>query len=73
MVGSSIDFNAPLEDGAKLCTLPIAEVEDDMEFRFRMDFGEPASMHGKPIIPTLANMHRIVREIMLDFEAKGLL
>lgn len=73
MVGSLIDFNVPLEDGSKLCTLPIAEVDDDMRFRFQIAFGEPASMRGKEILSTLNNMHRIVKEIMLDFYGKGLL
>ncbi|MFC5861254.1 hypothetical protein ACFPT7_03020 [Acidicapsa dinghuensis] len=73
MIGSSIDFSVPLEDGSKLCTLPISEVDDDMQFRFQMAFGEPASMRGKEILSTLNNMHRIVREIVFDFDRKGLL
>jgi len=71
--GSSIDFNTPLEDGSKLCTLPIAEVDDDMQFRFQIAFGDPPSMRGKEVISTLKNMHRIVKEIILDFDSKGLL
>jgi hypothetical protein len=73
MGGSSIDFNIPLKDGSKLCTLPIAEVDDDMQFRFQIAFGEPASMRGKEILSTLNNMHRIVKEIIFDFDSKGLL
>jgi len=73
MVGSSIDFNADLEDGSKLCTLPISDVDDNMKFRFQIAFGEPASMRGKEILSTLRNMHRIVKEIIFDFDAKGLL
>jgi hypothetical protein len=73
MVGSGIDFDVPLEDGSKMCTLPIAEVDDDMKFRFQIAFGEPASMRGKEILSTLENMHRIVKDIMFDFDRKGLL
>jgi len=73
MVGSLIDSNLPLEDGSKLCTLPISEVDDNMKFRFQIAFGEPASMRGKEIISTLNNMHRIVRGIIEDFDRKGLL
>ncbi|MFZ1085961.1 MAG: hypothetical protein WAN35_13430 [Terracidiphilus sp.] len=70
---SLIPSNLPLEDGSKLCTLPISEVDDDMKFRFQIAFGEPASMRGKEIVSTLNNMHRIVKEIMFDFDSKGLL
>jgi hypothetical protein len=62
-----------LEDGSKLCTLPIAEVDDDMKFRFQIAFGELASMRGKEILSTLKDMHRIVREIILNFDSQGLL
>jgi hypothetical protein len=70
---SLIPSNLPLEDGCKLCTLPIAEVDDDMKFRFQIAFGEPASMRGKEILSTIKNMHRIVKEIIFDFDSKGLL
>jgi hypothetical protein len=30
MEPSLVDSSVPLEDGSKLCTLPIAEVDDDM-------------------------------------------
>jgi hypothetical protein len=53
--------------------LPISEVDDDMKFRFQIAFGEPEGIRGKEIISTLSNMHRIVKEIMFDFDAKGLL
>jgi hypothetical protein len=70
---SLIPSDLPLEDGCKLCTLPIAEVDDDMKFRFQIAFGEPASMRGKEVLSTMDNMHRIVKEIVLDFDNKGLL
>lgn len=70
---SLIDFNKPLEDGSKLCTLPIAEVDDNMQFRFQIAFGEPTCVRGKEPLSTLKNMHRIVKEIVLDFDSKGLL
>jgi len=73
MVGSFTDSNVPLEDGSKLRALPLAEVDDDMKFRFQIAFGQPASMRGKEILSTLNNMHRIVKQIVLDFDGKGLL
>jgi hypothetical protein len=70
---SLIPSNLPLEDGCKLCSLPIVEVDDDMKFRFQIAFGEPASMRGKEILSTLNDMHRVVKEIIFDFNAKGVL
>jgi hypothetical protein len=63
----------PLKDGSELCTLPIAEVQDTMAFRFQIAFGEPKWVRGKEILSTLVNMHRIVREIIEAFDSKGLL
>ena len=70
---SLVSSDLPLEDGSKLCALPIAEVDDNVKFKFQMTFGEPASVRGKEILSTMRNMHRIVRDIMLDFDRKGLL
>lgn len=66
-------LDSPLENGSKLCTLPIAEVDDDMKFRFHIAFGEPAGIRGKEVLSTLKDMHRIVKGIVFDFDAKGLL
>jgi hypothetical protein len=63
----------PLRDGSKLCTLPIAEVDDEMKFRFQIAFGQPAGIRGKEVLSTLKNMHRIVKKIVFDFDEKGLL
>ena len=65
--------SGPLEDGSELCTLPIAEVQDEMQFRFQIAFGEPKWVRGKEILSSLINMHRIVRGIIEDFDSKGLL
>jgi hypothetical protein len=65
--------SGPLEDGSRLCTLPIADVDDNMKFRFRIAFGEPKWVRGKEIVSTLKNMHRMVKETILDFDSKGLL
>jgi hypothetical protein len=64
--------SGPIEDGGKLCTLPIADVDDKMQFTFRIAFGEPKWVRGKEIVSTLKNMHRLVRKIMIDFDNKGL-
>jgi hypothetical protein len=65
--------NGSLEDGGKLCTLPIAEVDDNMKFRFRIAFGEPKWVCGKEIVSTLKNMHRMVKKTIVDFDSQGLL
>lgn len=63
----------PLEDGGKLCSVPIAEVDDNMRFRFQLSFGDPPGIRGKEIVSTLKNMHRVVKETMTGFAARGLL
>lgn len=65
--------SGPLKDGSKLFTLPISEVDDNMKFRFQIAFGEPKWVCGKEIVSSLANMHRVVRKLMIDFDAKGLI
>jgi len=62
-----------LQDGSKLCTLPISQVEDDMQFRLHIAFGEPAGVRGKEVLSTLLNMHRIVRQTIIGFDEKNLL
>ncbi len=64
---------APLVDGSKLASLPISEVKDKMIFRFQIAFGEPKWVCGKEVLSTLVNMQRIVRELIEDFDRKGLL
>jgi hypothetical protein len=63
----------PLENGSKLCTLPIREVDDDMKFRFQIAFGEPPGIRGKEVLSTLSKMHKVVKEMVFNFDAKGLL
>jgi hypothetical protein len=62
-----------LEDGSKLCTLPITEVDDNMKFRFRIALGEPKWACGKEIVSTLKHMHRIVKKTIVDIDSQGLL
>jgi hypothetical protein len=63
----------PLKDGSKLGTFPVSEVDDNMTFHFQIAFGEPKWVCGKEVKSTLANMFRIVRGIMIDFDKSGLL
>jgi hypothetical protein len=49
-----------LKDGGKLLTIPIAEVDDHMDFRTNLAFGEPEQVRGKEVISTLMNMHHLV-------------
>jgi ribosomal protein L28 len=63
----------PLVDGSELCTFPIADVDDNMEFGFQIAFGEPPCVRGKEILSTLVSWHKNVREIIESFDSKGLL
>jgi hypothetical protein len=72
-MASSPDGAIFLQDGGKLLTLPITEVEDHMDFRINIAFGEPENVRGKEVISTLDNMHRIVMQAIVDFSLKGLL
>jgi len=65
--------SGPLENGSKLCSLPIADVDDNMQFRFRVALGEPKWVCGKEIVSTLKNMHKVVQKTILDFDSQGLL
>ncbi|AEU36160.1 hypothetical protein [Granulicella mallensis] len=65
--------DSPLVDGSVLCTLPIADVDNKMEFGFQIAFGEPKWVRGKELLSTLKHWHKFVRDIIEDFDAKGLL
>jgi hypothetical protein len=62
-----------VQDGSKLYTFPISEVDDDMQFKVHIAFGEPEGVRGKEVVSTLLAMHKIVRQTILDFDGKGLL
>jgi hypothetical protein len=62
-----------LKDGGELLTIPISEVEDHMDFRINIAFGDPMNVRGKEVVSTLDNMHRLVMQAIVDFSVKGLL
>lgn len=73
MVNYNVPATEPLKNGSKLLTIPISEVDDNMAFRFQIAFGEPKWVRGKEVLSTLVNMHRIVKNILIDFDAQDLL
>jgi len=62
-----------VEDGGKLLTIPISEVEDHMDFRIAIAFGDPEIVRGKEVVSTLEGMRSIVFGIITEFSLKGLL
>jgi hypothetical protein len=62
----------PLKDGDPLLTISQSEMENRMDFRLAVAFGEPI-VEGEPVIETLKEMSDFVLSIILDFSRKGLL
>ena len=67
------DGSRMLNDGDKLLTISHSEMEDKMDFRLQIAFGEPEVIKGRPVIETLKSMHDLVLQIIGDFSAGGLL
>jgi hypothetical protein len=63
----------PLKAGDKLLTVPIAELEQNMNFLIDIAFDEPKIVECKTIIPVLHEMSEIVLNIILGFSKAGLL
>ncbi len=49
-----------LKDGDQLLSMPITELQELIDFRISIAFGEPEIVKGKQVIPTLQNMASIV-------------
>lgn len=62
-----------LQDGDPLLCMPIEECQENMQFKIGIVFENPDAVKGKQVLPTLENMARIVREIVLDFHVQRLL
>jgi hypothetical protein len=59
----------PLKQGDELFVdLPDAEVDDQLQFRFEVAFGEPQILEGEPLIETLQKMADLVDNIILSFK-----
>ena len=58
--------------GDKLCTVPKAEVEENMSFTFDIAFGEPDLIKGKRTLEVLAEFLNLVRDIVYRFDLMGL-
>ena len=59
----------PLKAGDELfIDAPDAELDEKLEFRFAVAFGERDIAYGEPIIETLASYVQLVEDILLKFE-----
>ena len=63
----------PLNTGDVLARLPIAEANKEMYFPFVIAFGEPGVFKGNPVIPTLYQIAQLIRNIVRDFDSRGVL
>jgi hypothetical protein len=63
----------PLKAGDELCRAPMAEADKKMYFPFVVAFGEPEIVKGKPVVPTLQQMADFIRNMVRDFDKRGIL
>lgn len=63
---------ASLKGGDKLCTVPKADVEEEMYFTFEVTFDEPEVLQCDSVAVTLHRMAALVRGIIHDFDCLGL-
>lgn len=63
----------PLKTGDELLRVPLAQVDENMYFPFEVAFGEPEIIKGKPIVETLHQAAKVIRDIIREFERTGLL
>ena len=62
-----------LEDGAVLCSVPITELDEHMDFRLHMAFREPEDVKGKEIISTLGSIRTCVSDTIHSFREKKII
>jgi hypothetical protein len=63
----------PLQAGNILCTVPKADVEEQMHFQFDVAFDEPGIFQGESLLVTIHNLRHLVRDIVMSFTNDGLL
>lgn len=63
----------PPEAGDELLRIPLSEADDNMHFRFEVAFGEPKILKSKPVPETLYQIAGLIRNVIRDFDNKGLL
>jgi hypothetical protein len=63
----------PLQEGSVLLTVPIAELEDDMQFTFDIAFNEAGLGEGEVVVDALRNMEWNVSMVIDVFDKAGLL
>jgi hypothetical protein len=61
----------PTKAGDVILTVPKADVEENMQFLFNITFGKPEIAKGNPVIETLHEMTKMVRNIIFDFDKYG--
>src|ERR1039457_2779872 len=69
----AIGVQFPLKTGGKLATVALSEVNENMYFPFEIAFGEPKVIEGKPVLETLHQGAGLIRDIIKDFDRRGLL
>jgi hypothetical protein len=69
----SIRVKFPLKAGDELHRVLLTEVNENMYFTFEVAFGEPKIVEGKPVVVTLYQAAKSIREIIREFDHAGLL
>jgi hypothetical protein len=62
----------PLQEGSKLLTVPVSEIQDNMKFAFDIAFDQTGVADGEPIITALNEIGRVVTEIVWSFKRANL-
>jgi hypothetical protein len=66
------DVDFPLQEGSKLATLPISELEKEMSFSFDISFNEPGVVR-EPVAAVLRTSETMVEAAIGQFETAGLI
>jgi hypothetical protein len=62
----------PLKAGDVILTVPKVDIQENMQFIFKIAFGEPKIAKGNPVVDTLHEMTKMVRKLIFDFDRFGL-
>lgn len=61
-----------MKKGDILLTIPLAEMENYMQLRLDIAFGEPRAIQGKPVLELLHELTNVIRAIIIRFYNAGL-
>ena len=62
----------PLKQGDIILTVPFAEVENNLQIRLDIAFGEPKVLQGKSVFETLHDLMDRIHDLVLRFDRLGL-